>query len=76
MRNLLLVLLISSASLACNKQENEPDPDATTPLAARSIEAIADEYLAAMLERFPEIGTNYSLPGARHDRQDGSASVT
>jgi uncharacterized protein (DUF885 family) len=34
----------------------------------RSIDAIADEYLAALLQRHPEMGTNYSIPGARHDR--------
>ena len=35
---------------------------------SRSLDAIADEYLAALLQRHPEIGTNYSIPGARHDR--------
>lgn len=34
----------------------------------RNIEAIADEYVDAYLENFPEMGTNLSLPGARHDR--------
>lgn len=34
----------------------------------RGVEEIADEYLAAYLERHPETGTYYSLPGARHDR--------
>ena len=34
----------------------------------RSVEEIADEYLAAYLQRYPETGTTYSLPGARHDR--------
>jgi uncharacterized protein (DUF885 family) len=34
----------------------------------RGIEAIADEFLAAFLERFPEMGTWYLLPDARHDR--------
>lgn len=34
----------------------------------RSIEAIADDYLAALLEAQPELGTLYSLPQARHDR--------
>ena len=34
----------------------------------RGVEEIADEYLAAYLERFPETGTWYSLPDARHDR--------
>jgi len=35
---------------------------------SRSIETIADEYLAALLQRHPELGTYYSIPGARHDR--------
>jgi uncharacterized protein (DUF885 family) len=34
---------------------------------ARSVETIADEYLAAMLERFPETGTFFGIAGARHD---------
>ena len=34
----------------------------------RSIDAIADEFLAALLQRRPEIGTNYSIPDMRHDR--------
>jgi uncharacterized protein (DUF885 family) len=34
----------------------------------RSVEAIADEFLEAYLERHPETGTYLSLPGARHDR--------
>ncbi len=34
----------------------------------RSIEEIADEYLAALMQRYPEMGTYYSIPGARHDR--------
>jgi len=35
---------------------------------SRSVDAIADEYLSALLERHPEMGTYYSIPGARHDR--------
>jgi uncharacterized protein (DUF885 family) len=35
---------------------------------SRSIEVIADEYLAALLQRHPEMGTYYSIAGARHDR--------
>lgn len=34
----------------------------------RAIEEIADEYLAARLERYPELGTQYGIAGARHDR--------
>jgi uncharacterized protein (DUF885 family) len=37
---------------------------------------VADEYLAALLEYHPELGTLYSLPGARHDRlTDNSAAA-
>lgn len=36
--------------------------------AQRGVEAIADDYLSALLEYRPELGTLYSLPGARHDR--------
>ena len=42
--------------------------DYLAPPVQRSIEAVADEYLAAVLERYPELGTTYSIPGARHDR--------
>lgn len=36
--------------------------------AQRNIEAIADEVLAAMLQRYPALATSYSIAGARHDR--------
>ena len=54
--------------LACGTEtapESTPPNSATT---ARNIEAIADEYLAALFERFPTMATSYSIPGARHDR--------
>jgi len=35
---------------------------------SRSIETIADEYLAMLLQRHPEMGTDYGIPGERHDR--------
>jgi uncharacterized protein (DUF885 family) len=35
---------------------------------SRSIDAIADEYLAALLQRHPEMGTYFGIPDARHDR--------
>lgn len=38
------------------------------PVTNRNIEAIADEYLAAMLERNPSMATYYGIEGARHDR--------
>lgn len=70
MRNLLIILLSCLATIACG--EKEPvTPELTIDAGSsevRNIEAIADEYLAALLERRPDLGTNYSLPGARHDR--------
>ena len=45
--------------------ESTPPTSATT---AGNIEAIADDYLEALFERFPTMATSYSIPGARHDR--------
>ena len=57
----------------CERDRATPEPPAAAAAAEasaapRSVEAVADEYLAALLERHPELGTQYSLPGARHDR--------
>jgi len=35
---------------------------------ARQVNAVADEYMAALLERNPEQVTFYGVPGGRHDR--------
>jgi uncharacterized protein (DUF885 family) len=44
--------------------------------AARQVNAIADEYLAAWLTVFPEAGTIFGIPGARHDQlRDVSAAA-
>jgi uncharacterized protein (DUF885 family) len=43
-------------------------PDARGRPAARQVIAIADEYLAAWREAFPEVNTSNGIPGARHDR--------
>lgn len=74
MRNLVFGALICFVNLACSENTGVSNPEfsSRTPVpvshATRSIEAIADEFLTAYLERNPEFGTNYSLPGARHDR--------
>lgn len=39
-----------------------------TATTARQVNAIADEYMAALLERNPELVTFYGLPNGRHDR--------
>jgi uncharacterized protein (DUF885 family) len=52
-------------------------PAAATPdagaAAAAQVTALADAYMAGLLERSPELVTYYGLPGGRHDRlQDNS----
>lgn len=54
----LLTVTFSLGTSGCGEPENR----------SRSIEAIADEYLAALLQREPELGTTYGIPGSRHDR--------
>jgi uncharacterized protein (DUF885 family) len=68
--NILRLSILSSAMLllaACGSVEPPSEP------AHRSIEEVADEFLAAMLERNPTMGTYYAIEGARHDQlQDNS----
>lgn len=73
----LPMILLGLALTACEPdraaRQQPPAPAADSPATAapapqRTIEALADEYLAALLEYRPELGTQYSLPSARHDR--------
>ncbi len=64
---ILLLLAIVSLAAACTRSSPEPEVPAENT-APRSIEAIADEVLEAMFERYPTMATSYSIPGARHDR--------
>ena len=70
----LLVSLLAAA--ACSPSiANAPSP-ARVPDAAKSVSAIADDYLAALREAFPEMNTTQGIPGARHDRlTDNSAAA-
>jgi uncharacterized protein (DUF885 family) len=47
---------------ACSSETPEPEA------AVSRIEALADEVLEATLQRYPTMGTYYSIEGARHDR--------
>ena len=64
--------LLCLGPTGCQSYRALPDTGLTeangATLAQRDVEAIADEYLSALLEYHPELGTRYSLPGARHDR--------
>lgn len=62
-----LITLLAATLLAASCQNADKD-DAPQTQGPRSIEAIADEYLAALLVRFPSMATSYSIAGARHDK--------
>jgi len=67
---LVLCLLAAVAALslgACSRDSTPAGGTAEQPGPARSIEEIADEFMVAYLERYPEMGTYYSIPGSRHD---------
>ncbi len=77
----LLAALAFAALLAC--RPSPPLPPAPAPgvpagsdAAARTT-AIADAYMSAWFERFPENGTLFGIPSARHDRltDNGPAAV-
>ena len=59
MRTLNIIFLAAFAG-ACSVQTPEPEISA--------VEALADEYLAALFEREPTLGTFYSIEGSSHDR--------
>lgn len=63
---IVVALLAAFLTTACEKQPSatqQPVADSTQ----RSIEDIADEVLAAILQRNPTMATMYSIEGARHD---------
>lgn len=66
-RSIALAVCSISLFAACQ-------PDASTDagqaevITQRSIEAVADEFLAAMFDRYPSFATSLALEGARHDR--------
>ncbi len=64
------IAAVACSALLISACESET-PVAESPVAEsaqRNIETIADEVLAAMLERYPAMATRYSIEGARHDR--------
>jgi uncharacterized protein (DUF885 family) len=57
----ITLVLCALVFAACSGERQDPVP------VQRGIEAVADEYLEAMLERYPHLGTRYAIAGARHD---------
>ncbi len=63
-------------AIACQPRIAPPLPAASVPEPAKYVTAIADDYLAAYREAFPEINTSQGIPGARHDQlTDNSAGA-
>jgi uncharacterized protein (DUF885 family) len=64
MKKSWLAAVLALAAAACNQQ---PQPPAAQPSDAH-VKALADTYLAAYLERTPELITELGIPGHRHDK--------
>src|SRR5450756_818732 len=60
-----LAAMCVAGALACG-QGAAPPPPSRQPSDAR-VRALADAYLAAYFERYPETVTVYGVPGHRHD---------
>ena len=74
-RQLLLIATIAFGA-GCTPPAKTSAADAGAGDASRRVIAIADEYLAAWREAFPEVNTTNGIPGARHDRlSDNSAAA-
>lgn len=61
---LLWFFVVAASFTACRGET----PDQVAPPETSRIEALADDVLAATLERYPSMGTYYAIEGARHDR--------
>jgi len=68
-RSIFIAVATCSALLlsACDSETPADDVKPVKP-AQRSIENVADDYLAAMLQRNPTLATRLMIAGARHDR--------
>lgn len=65
MRTTIKIALITTLGMiiaGCSQETAESEPEIS------AIEALADDILAATMERYPAMGTYYSIEGARHDR--------
>ena len=56
------VIMAAAIVAACSEEQPTPAQEVS------AIEALADEYLAALMEYQPTMGTYLSIEGARHDR--------
>lgn len=71
MRSLLLALLTLTL-LACGRTAPAPAP----PPSDDRVKQLADTFLAAYLQQFPEQATFYGIPGSAHDRLSDNSLAT
>lgn len=67
MRRFLILAFVAIAASTCSRVSDEraaADPDP----ADERVRALADAYVGAYLDQFPEQVTYYGIPGRRHDR--------
>ncbi|HEX4378948.1 MAG TPA: DUF885 family protein, partial [Candidatus Acidoferrum sp.] len=64
MKNLFAAVLLALSLCACNQQSQQP----AAPPSDAHVKSLADAYLAAYFERFPEQITLYGLPNRRQDK--------
>src|SRR5579864_1256991 len=63
LKRLVAVSLLLAA--ACSRPVDKPAPP---PAPDPAVRALADTFLAAYFDRFPEQVTQYGMPGHRHDK--------
>lgn len=59
---------LAAAAPATAQQTQAPVQAARADSVAKQVNALADEFMAEGLKRFPELATFIGMPGARHDR--------
>jgi uncharacterized protein (DUF885 family) len=64
MKKSWLIAVIAFAAVACNQQPQQPAAQTSDA----HVKALADTYLAAYLERNPDVVTQFGIPGHRHDK--------
>src|SRR5438876_2070537 len=62
----LTIALLCAAAVGCSGPP-QPEPPKMEPPDSRA-RTLADTFLAAYFDRFPETATQYGVPGRRHDR--------
>jgi uncharacterized protein (DUF885 family) len=63
----LLIAVVAFGSAACNRAPQAPPAVKHEPADAR-VKTLADAYLSAYFDRYPDQGTYFGVPGRHHDQ--------